>query len=189
MNAIVDKVENIMLSWLIRWFRSLFGSKPQQKMLPAPRVPQLVSLQVGDVVVHLDRTYLVSQRIVHHANGFFWYDYQLYDDSEDEHLWLSVEDDDELIVAFYRPVDFVLEREPGKQLMVAGKTYRLKESGESDAKISRASGTETRTRSRRWDYVGPDKSTLSVQCWGDDEFEVMQGERVRPSVLELMPGS
>lgn len=177
-----------MFGWLIRWFRGLFGGK-SQKMLTADRVPHLTSLQVGDVVVHLDRTYLVSQRIVHHANGFFWFDYQLYEDNEDEHLWLSVEDDDELVVAFYRPVDLVLDREPGKEIVVAGTNYTLKESGESDAKITRESGSETRTRSRRWDYVGPERSTISVQCWGDDEFEVMAGERVRPAMLELMAGS
>lgn len=177
-----------MFDWLIRFFRSLFGRQPQ-KMLTAARVPLLTSLQVGDVVVHLDRTYLVSQRIVHHANGFFWFDYQLYDDNEDEHLWLSVEDDDELVVAFYRPVEMKLEREPGNEITVLGQIYRLKESGESDAKIIRESGSETRTRSKRWDYVGPQKATISVQCWGDDEFEVMAGERVRPAMLELMPGS
>lgn len=152
-------------------------------------MPTLTSLQLGDVVAYLDQTYVVNQKIVHHANGFFWFDYQLYGGEEDGPLWLSVEDDDELVVVFYRPVDMMLSSDPGKVLTVGGKAYRLKESGQSEATIYRESGGETSTRSHEWDYVGPDGELMSVSRWGEDEFEVVAGTRVQPGVLELMPGS
>lgn len=158
-------------------------------MLAAPRVPRLTDLKLGDVVVHLDQTYVVNQRIVHHANGFFWFDYQLYGGEESGPLWLSVEDDDELVAVFYQPVDMALSADPGTTLTVEGEQYRLKESGESDAKIERESGSETRTLSKEWDYVGAGGSIVSVSRWGEDEYEVMRGTRVNPAVLELMPGS
>ncbi|TXD33772.1 DUF4178 domain-containing protein [Lujinxingia vulgaris] len=174
-----------MLAWFKRFFAALFGKRPEPRQLPPGRDVNLSSLRVGDVVVHLDQTYIVNQRIVNHANGFFWHDYKLYG-GDDAHIWLSVEDDDELEVALYRPADLTLNEEPPEEIEYLGQLFRLTEKGTSDAKISRESGSETRTTAYSWDYEGEGGKRLSVQRWGESEYEVMVGEPVNAASLDLM---
>lgn len=175
-----------MFDWLKRLLALLFApSKPAPKALPAPREVTLHNLRVGDVVAYIDDTYVVSQKITNHANGFFWHDYRL-DDGPEKHLWLSVEDDDELVVALFRPIALEIAETPPDSLTWDGKRFRLREKGKSDAKIQRQSGQETRTTVQSWDYEAEDGALLGVQRWGESEFEAMLGQVVTPSLLDLM---
>src|SRR5690554_3910301 len=174
-----------MFAWIKRFFASLFGKKNAPLQLPPGRTVTLSSLRIGDIVVHLDETYIVNQRIVNHANGFFWQDYKLYS-GNDACIWLSVEDDDELEVALYRPVDLPIHADPPEELEYLGQRFRLSEKGSCDAKISRETGSETRTTAYSWDYDGSAGERLSVQRWGDSEYEVMVGQPINSGSLDLM---
>ncbi|RAL21795.1 hypothetical protein DL240_13160 [Lujinxingia litoralis] len=174
-----------MLNWIKRWIFKLLGRSPRPLALPPGRTVSLSSLEIGDVVVHLDETYIVSQRIVNHANGFFWHDYLLYGGS-DERLWLSVEDDDELSIALYRPVEWPIHQEPPTEIEYQGQLFRLREKGKSDATISRESGSQTRTTAYSWDYRASSDARLSIQRWGEGEYEVMVGHAVSEGSLDLM---
>lgn len=167
------------------WLKKLVGGEPEP---PPARDVTLMTLAPGDVVVHLDVTYVVEQRITYHQQGFFWFDYRL-DDGDGGQAWLSVADDDELEVAFFHPIELDLDVPPPKKLEHDGRTYRLVESGRVDAKIDRGTGGETRTVVTTWDYEGPQGELLGVQRWGEDEVEIARGRAVLPVELDLMPGS
>lgn len=175
---------------MFQWLKKLFGGDDASKPAPKKRGRlALTSLQINDIVVHLDQTYQVQQRIVNHDDGFFWYDYRL--TGAERVLWLSVEEDDELIAALYEPAQLDWgSGDPPKTLTHDGAAFTRQESGKADATITRASGSETRTTVRRWDYAADDdpKRMLSIQRWGEDETEVMVGRAVSPHVLELLPG-
>ena len=166
------------------WLKSLFGG--EEPASPAREVT-LTTLAPGDVVVHLDVTYMVEQRITYHQSGFFWFDYRL-DDGGGNTAWLSVTDDDELELAFFRPTSFQPNLPPPRQFEHEGVAYELDEHGVVDAKIDRGTGTETRTRVEAWDYEGENGELLGIQRWGEGEIEVMLGRAVRPVELDLLPG-
>ena len=170
---------------MFTWLKNLFGGEPAPE--PARDVT-LTTLGVGDVVVHLDATYLVEQRITYHQQGFFWFDYRL-DDGEGRQAWLSVADDDELEVAFFHPIDMIVDIPPPQTLEHDGVIYTLDESGQVDAKIDRGTGSETRSVVQAWDYESADGRLLGVQCWGEDEIEVAAGRAIRPVEVDLLPGS
>lgn len=170
---------------MFAWLKNLFGG---EEAPAAARDVTLMTLAVGDVVVHMDATYVVEQRITYHQQGFFWFDYRL-DDGDGSQAWLSVADDDELEVSFFHPIDLVVDIPPPAQIEYDGVTYRLDESGQVDAKIDRGSGTETRTVVDSWDYESTDGQFLGVQRWGEDEIEVATGRSIRPVEVDLLPGS
>ncbi len=169
-----------MLGWLKRVFG---GDSPSP-----PREVSLTSLAPGDVVVHLDVTYVVEQRITYHQQGFFWFDYRL-DDGGGEVAWLSVTDDDELELAFFHPADLAIEIPPPDVIEFDGSRFEFDEGGRIDAKIDRGSGTETRTTVEAWDYESDDGRLLGIQRWGGNEVEVMIGSSIRPVELDLLPGA
>ena len=170
---------------MFQWLKKLFVGPPTVK---PPREVTLVTLGVGDVVVHLDTTYVVEQRITYHSQGFFWFDYRL-DDGDGSKAWLSVSDDDELEVAFYVPVeDLIVDIPPPNELTYDGVTYSIHESAKVDAKIDRA-GTETRTVVDAWDYKGGSGRRLGVQRWGEDEIEVAIDRKIQPVEVDILPGS
>lgn len=169
---------------MFQWLKNLFGGEPS----PPPRSVTLTNLAPGDVVVHLDVTYLVEQRITYHQQGFFWFDYRL-DDGDGNAAWLSVSDDDDLELAFFHPADLAVTIPPPKTLTFEGVEYELDEEGLVDAKIDRGTGSETRTSVETWDYEGDDGELLGVQRWGGSEIEVMVGRRVMPVELDLLGGA
>ena len=167
------------------WLKSLFGGEEESK--PARDVT-LMTLQVGDIVVHYDVTYVVEQRITYHQRGFFWFDYRL-DDGEGSNAWLSVADDDELEVAFFHPVDIEVDIPPPDRIEHEGEKYKFDESGEVDARIDRGTGTETATVVQTWDYEGKDGRLLGIQRWGEDDIEIAVGRAIMPIDVDLLPGS
>ena len=170
---------------MIAWLKSLFGGDATPA---AARDVTLMTLAVGDVVVHLDATYLVEQRITYHQQGFFWFDYRL-NDADGRQAWLSVSDDDELEVAFFHPVDLVVDVPPPQTLEFEGVVYTLHESGQVDAKIDRGTGSETRTVVDAWDYQASNGELLGIQRWGEDEIEAAVGRPIQPVEVDLLPGS
>lgn len=170
---------------MFAWLKKLFGGEEPP---PPPRDVTLMTLGVGDVVVHFGETYLVEQRITYHQQGFFWFDYRL-ESGDGVPAWMSVADDDELEVAFFHPIDLVVDVPPPQILEHEGTLYRQIESGQVDAKIDRGTGTETRTVVDTWDFESDDGRLLGVQRWGEDEIEVAEGRSIQPVEVDLLPGS
>lgn len=166
------------------WLKKALGGKDE----PAPRDVTLMTLAVGDVVVHLDETYVVEERITYHQQGFFWFDYRL-NSGDGQQAWLSVADDDELEVAFYHPIDEDFDVPPPKKLELDGTMFKLHEAAHVDAKIDRATGNQTRTVVDTWDYEGSDGRLLGIQRWGDADVEAAIGRSIQPVELMLLPGS
>lgn len=169
---------------MFEWLKNLFASSEE----PAPRDVSLTTLRPGDVVIHLDVTYMVEQRITYHQQGFFWFDYRL-DDGAGQAAWLSVADDDRLEVAFYHPVDDLeLPFPPPESFEYDGSTFTYDEGGVVDAKIDRGTGSETRTTVEAYDYESEDGRVLGIQRWNESEVEMAVGRSVRPVELDLLPG-
>ncbi len=165
------------------FLKNLFGKKEEKK---PPRDPRIDDLRLGDVLLHFDDSYVVEQIITYHENGFFWYDYRL-EDGSGEQLWLSVEDDDELIVGLYKPVDVTLTEAPGKTFEVAGELFTLVEKGKADAHIKRQN-SESKSKVTHWDFQSGEK-LLSISQWGEGDFDLSVGRQVNPVELDLLPGA
>lgn len=170
---------------MLRWLKGIFGSSTEDE---PPRDVSLTTLRPGDVVIHLDVTYIVEQRITYHQQGFFWFDYRL-DDGDGQAAWLSVADDDKLEVAFFHPADDLeLPFPPPESFDYDGATFEFEEGGIVDAKIDRGSDTETRTTVEAYDYEGDDGRLLGIQRWNEAEIEIAVGRAIRPIELDLLPG-
>ncbi len=152
-----------------------------QRAQPPPLPTRhLFNLRIGDIVQARGQDWVVEDRLLYEeSGGFQWLEYRLQDGAESR--WLSVCEDDELEVAWYRKADPAERAEPAsaaslrdavpEDLAWAGRRYR---------KIERGSATlraEARVLNRRVgvctfaDYEavdggdGPD-GLISLEWWG-----------------------
>lgn len=170
-----------------RWHRPPVGSMPQQRTL--------FNLQVGDVVQHESRDWIVENTLVFDQGNFQWQEYYLRDGHEG--VWLVVVDDDRIELSWMHevppeevPVLVPLQDE----LVYKGIRYRLAEKGFANyRKTSRGSRQEGPCRFH--DYVAPLDRVLSVEIYSasgsradDGELELCVGARITPESLTLLPG-
>lgn len=127
--------------------------------------------------------------MTYNDDGDEWYEYMLVDG--DDTVWLSVEEDDRLEAALYRTVtDLTFSSKPPEFVEYEGERFELEEWGR--AKVTRIGETGDKRGGTLsvtyYDYEAPGGRLLSVEQWGEGEYEVSVGESIRPNELEILPG-
>ncbi|MCA9522413.1 MAG: DUF4178 domain-containing protein [Myxococcales bacterium] len=172
----------------------LYRSKTQ-RALPAPeRAKQLAArvsalgLQIGDIVVHYDKEYIVEGKLIYDEEGWTWLEFMLVDG--DDVVWLSAEEDDQLELAMSREIDdLMLEAPPGANLTYNGVSYRQREKGRARVTREGQTGKKSEAVCTYFEYVaGGDKPSLSIEQWGQS-FDAYLQTAIRESELDILPAS
>jgi len=158
------------------------------KALPAKdEAPNLFNLKPGHVVQHVGTDYVVERRLDYSSEGFTWHEYLL-DAGDGSYTWLSVEEDDRLVVALVKEIDdLTLSGRPPREIEHEGIRYALEESGTAQVKMTGSQGQRTEHTAQFFDYA-QGNDLLSIEDWGN-EREVTLGRVVSPSTLTLLGGA
>ncbi len=133
------------------------------------------------------------------GDEYFTYEYKLVSDSSDI-LFLSIENDDILECIVSKKVSFgklgnevedaIKKNErPPKEVILEGKVYYREE--ESPGYFKNIHEDKESYEFISWDYYDEtEKFTLTIEQWGDDEFEASTGIVVAPSLFSnILPGN
>lgn len=168
------------------------SKRQKQRALPqAEQLKQLEAatsverLQIGDIVVHYDREYIVEGKLTYTEEGFSWYEYMLVDGNEV--VWLTVEDDDQLSVSLSTEAEFAVTTTPGRSLDVDGVTYQLAEKGRARMTRQGETGKKGAEVCTYYEYRASGNRQLSVEQWGQS-FEVFHVRPVTEAELDILPG-
>lgn len=155
----------------------------------------ILNMRVGDYVTYQGIDYYVRQRYIYRAGSFEWLAYQFSDSTRKNHLWLDVEDDDELNIEMTEPVDIppgvtIQSLKQQKPFKSQGETYIYDEHGYAQVKIEKEDHRWDYETVEYWDYYNQDESKfISFEKWGTDELEASSGHPIREFELEIYPGS
>ncbi len=167
------------------FLKKMFGSGGKEK-------PQIVkrnalNLQVGDIVSYDLEDYVVIGVLEYNDEGWVWRDYHL--ESDDKHIWLSVEQDDELYMGIFEKIKMPLEK-PQQLITYDGIDFELDET--STARITVVEGqvgARVGNNVRYWDYCDEeDERFISIEEW-DGDFEFSYGYEIDPREVSFMAGS
>ncbi|NJK29562.1 MAG: DUF4178 domain-containing protein [Acaryochloris sp. SU_5_25] len=161
------------------------GAAPQTPALPSLD-RTVFTLEIGDIVQHLETDWVVEGKLVYNDQGYTWLEYLLQDGSRRQ--WLFVEEDDVVEVALLEATSLLeVGTQPPPQITFANELYHLKESG--TAQMTRQGSTLNRNaeRCQYFDYQGSNHKILSIENW-DGDIEVTAGQIIHPSILTLLPG-
>lgn len=164
------------------FFDKLFGNKDKEPKI-TKRTP--FNLKVKDVVSYDLEDYIVIGKIVYRSSGYEWYDYHL--DNGSKKIWLSSEDDDEIILGIFEKINLSLTDVPN-QIEYNGETFKLDEHGKANISLAEGRvGTKTGNNMEYWDFESDQGNFLSVEKWGN-EIEVSYGYPIDPHELDFLPG-
>lgn len=150
------------------------------------RQPSIFDMQIGDIVQHFGRDWVVEGKLIYREGGFSWLEYMLQDG--DDIRWLSVEEDDWVTVSLLTPVtNLEVSITPPKELTFEGDAYRRTESGSAEMRREGNPRRPNIEQCRYFDYEGPNKKVLSVEDW-DGDIEVTAGAIIAPATLTILPG-
>lgn len=174
----------VLIAWI--YYQQSARSNPKP---PSPTsIPRnLFNLQIGDIVQYFDADWFVEGLSIYDEDGYTWQEYLL--QAGDRIAWLSVEEDDRLIVSLLEPTkELEITAAPAKTLTFAGETYRQTGSGRARmTRRLRASGQTQALDCRYFDYEAPGQKVLSIENW-NGEWEVTAGLSVSPRELRILPG-
>ena len=170
---------------MLGFLKSLFGSAEEK----APtRIPTFESMDVGDVVLWYEESYLVIQKITYHQAGFFWYDYRMQGDNGK--CWLAVENDDDLVLQICEAADIPMEGEPPATLQHEGENFKRTDSGTADAVVTKENQEQPqRTKVKFWNYEGSGEASLEVIQWAEGDFEVSFCKSISETTFDLLGGA
>ncbi|NJK41385.1 MAG: DUF4178 domain-containing protein [Acaryochloridaceae cyanobacterium SU_2_1] len=177
-------VLGVFLYWQQQQGKSLPFSSPKAALPSLERT--VFTLEIGDIVQHLDIDWIVEGKLTYSDQGYTWLEYLLQDGANRQ--WLSVEEDDIVEIALLEPITTLeIGSHPPAQLTFADQTYQQK--GAGTAQMTHQGSTLNRTAQtcQYFDYQGPEGKVLSIENWSGD-IEVTVGQKIHPSVLTLLPG-
>ncbi|WJK38541.1 DUF4178 domain-containing protein [Solwaraspora sp. WMMA2056] len=142
----------------------------------------------GDIVEFRGQSYAVRGS-VHFTEGSWTWSEHFLDDARGDKLWLSVESDPDLELVLWRSAPADLAPTPGaRSLDVAGRRYRLDESGQARFTSVGATGLAPSGSVRYHDYVAPDDARLSFEGYGDSpRWEIGLGEVLHRAEVMIYP--
>jgi hypothetical protein len=150
---------------------------------------QLRMLQNGDVVEYLGHNWFVRGRIDLDENGYRWTEHLL-DDAETKR-WLCVEDDESFEVSLWHAVGLgdIEQGQPGdRDVIVAGRAYRLQEQGTARFSALGATGTAPSGTVDYADYKSVEGHLLGFERWGT-AWQPSLGEVLQPWELTVFPST
>lgn len=159
--------------------------KPEDPLADHQGVTDIRTVRAGDMIDYGDQLYFVRGSLRIKEGGYSWAEHFL-DDARGSRLWVSVEEDPDLEVVFWRETEEVTEP-GGKTMEVGGVTYRKDEDG--TAKYT-SEGTTTLAEKGTVEYVdyeGPDGKALSFERFDGGKWEAGLGETVALPALRVYP--
>jgi hypothetical protein len=160
------------------------AAERKKLMAPAERSP--TTIQVGDVVQHLGRDFLVEGVVTLSEDGRGARLYRLFDDGGEHFLYAKSGGADPLLLA---PVVIAVEggAEPPERLDHVGVPYRQSARVQASAiRVGQLGARKHSDRVRLFEYAGPGPARLLLVDWGD-RVEAFAGERVLAGALEILP--
>ena len=171
---------------MLGFLKSLFGGGVEEKT--PTRVPTFESLEVGDVVLWYEESYLIVQKITYHQAGFFWYDYRMQGDNGK--CWLAVENDDDLVLQVCESVDIDISGKPPETLEHDGKKFKRTDSGSADAVLTKENQEQpTRAKVQFWNYEGAGDESLEVIQWAQGDWEVSLCKSISETTFDILGGA
>ena len=164
--------------------KKIFGQEKKQEKIEKRT---LMNLKVGDIVIYYETDYQVFAVIDWVEEGYTWKEYKL--KNKDEVYWVCAEvDDGELIAGFYHMVkDFKVEKPYPDSIEYEGIKFELEEKGKAVGRITSEAG-EQNYQCFYHDYLSEDeKKFFSIEVFGE-EIEISEGEVLRPSEINILPG-
>lgn len=145
------------------------------------------TLRAGHIVEIHGAPYTVRGTLRFDEGGWTWAEHLL-DDAQGTQVWLSVEEDPDLILSVWTPLD--TELEPGaKTLELDGRSYKLDESGKAKFRSEATTGLAEYGESRYYDYEAGDGSLLSFESYGEAGWEASTGKTINQHALRIYPTS
>ncbi|NJL23583.1 MAG: DUF4178 domain-containing protein [Leptolyngbyaceae cyanobacterium SM1_3_5] len=134
---------------------------------------------------YLDQDWIVEDKLTYNNNGYRWNEYLLQDG--EERRWLSIDDDDELIVHWLCTMTRIeIPAQIPDRIEMNQIEFRLDEQG--SAQMTRASRpARSPERCRYWDYSNQN-DVLCIERWGE-ELEVSIGHKLKSSSLTVLKGN
>lgn len=147
----------------------------------------VLGLKLNDVVGFDGVDYIVKHCYTYSESGFEWFSFHLVDSVTGSKIWLAVEDDDELEIGFFRPIELDLKNRVPSKISFDGDTYVQDEHGNANVFIQNELG-EKFASVEYWEFWNDDdSSSLSVEKWGN-ELEVSIGKPIQEFELTILPG-
>lgn len=145
------------------------------------------ALRAGDIVEIHGAPYTVRGTLRFDEGGWTWAEHLL-DDARGTQVWLSVEEDPDLMLSLWTPLDSELEPGP-KHLELEGRRYKLDESGKAKFRSEATTGLSEQGEARYYDYEAEDGSLLSFESYGDADWEATTGESINQQSIRIYPNS
>lgn len=161
------------------------AGKPVDPLADFQGVTDIRTVRAGDMIDYGDQLYFVRGSLRFKEGGSTWSEHFL-DDARGDRLWVSVEEDPDLEVLFWRETDEV--HEPGgKTMEVGGVTYTRDEDGTATYTSEGTTTLAERGSVEYVDYAGPDGKALSFERYDGGKWEAGLGESVALPALRVYP--
>lgn len=179
--------------------RSRTGSPPEQEK---PRDPFNTGdqdvlrgdprqLTAGDIVEVRGKSYTVRGTLRLSEGGWRWAEHLL-DDAKGEQVWLSVEEDPDLVLGLWKPLEDEESEQaaPGPtKIDLAGRSYRSEESGKASFASEATTGLNEQGTVEYHDYEASDGSMLGFESFDGAAWEATVGEELTQYDVRIYPAS
>lgn len=160
-------------------------AEPKDPLADHQGVTDIRTVRAGDMIDYGDQLYFVRGSLRLTEGGYSWAEHFL-DDARGDRVWVSVEEDPDLEVVFWRETDLI-DSPGGKTMELGGVSYRKDEDG-----TARYTSEGTTTLAERGsveyvDYEGPDGKALSFERFDGGKWEAGLGESVALPALRVYP--
>lgn len=154
-------------------------------------------LRTGDVLAYDGKDFLVEGVVSYDEDGHRWSASRIVDGNDNRWLIVGMERGGSFVVRVAQVAeDIDIDGYPPETLLVGDTRFTLDKRGTATARMSgdtglgrgRDTAMDAVERCRWWLYDTPDDDTIIVEQWSD-EYRVLRGTKVNPSLLDLMPGS
>lgn len=150
-----------------------------------PKKVSVFDLKIGDIVTIDETNYTVGARLTFHVGSYEWYEFMLKENGETR--WLTVEEDDEVLICLSEEIDLELDDPVPHTITYEGIDYHLEEEGEAEVDREGAAGRKKTSICNYWDYEdASSERVLSVEVWGND-MEVSVGEYLDEEEIIIYP--
>lgn len=160
-------------------------AKPQDPLADHQGVTDIRTVRAGDMIDYGDQLYFVRGSLRLTEGGYSWSEHFL-DDTRGDRVWVSVEEDPDLEVMFWRETDLV-DAPGGKTMEVGGVTYTKDEDGTARYTSEGTTTVAEKGSVEYVDYEGPDGKALSFERFDGGKWEAGLGESVALPALNVYP--
>lgn len=144
------------------------------------------ALKAGDIVEVRGLSYTVRGSLRLSEGSWSWSEHLL-DDARGSQVWLGVEEDPDLVLSLWTPVEGSELRPGPKQIEFEGRTYRSDESGSAQYRSEATTGLREQGTVRYHDYEADDGALLGFESYGDAGWEISTGEELSRYDVRIYP--